>query len=57
MSSLESQTLEKVRLDGRFIVKTAVAAFLLFTLAGGMLWWRFGATIFFDMLSFAQACF
>ena len=57
MSSLESQTLEKVRLDGRCIVKTAVAAFLLFTLAGGMLWWRFGATIFFDMLSFAQACF
>ena len=63
MSSLRSipapdqEVFDEGRLDTRLVVKAAALGFCLLTVAGGLLWWRFGASIFFDMLAFAQACF
>ena len=57
MTALDARTSDQTRLDGRFVVRAALAGFVLFAVAGGLLWWQFGATIFLDMLSFAQACF
>ncbi len=43
--------------DPRPLVKAALIACGLMTVAAGLLWWRFGSIIFMDMLTFAQSCF
>jgi hypothetical protein len=43
--------------DPRPLVKAALITCGLLLIAAGLLWWRFGAIIFMDMLTFAQSCF
>ena len=56
MTSLD-ETQEARPFDTRLFLKAAGISFALLTIAGGLLWWRYGAVIFMDLLAFAQSCF
>ncbi len=56
MTSLD-ETQEARPFDTRLFLKAAGICFALLTIAGGLLWWRYGAVIFMDLLAFAQSCF
>ena len=57
MSTLETDTPTSER--GSLALRWwSLGAFVaLLTLAGGLLWWRFGSVIFVDLLASLQACF
>jgi hypothetical protein len=54
-----SDSIEVSRNEGelRIFVRLVLAGFGLLGLAGLLLWWRFGSTIFFDALAALQGCF
>lgn len=56
MTSLD-ETQEARPFDTRLFLKAVAICFALLTVAGGLMWWRYGAVIFMDLLAFAQSCF
>jgi hypothetical protein len=57
MTSLDHNRQDARPFDTRLFIKATAICFLLLLVAGGLMWWRFGAVIFMDMLAFAQSCF
>jgi hypothetical protein len=56
MTTLE-QHRETSTPGGRLVVRIALASVAALTLAGGLMWWRFGPAIFMDVLTTLQGCF